>query len=474
MATKKRASRKQRERMDSPRNTSGSGKMIDEKSVKALAKQGLSLLRFGAYEWGKLEETRHGGTRFSLNFPHNIARSARPNSIVLIGLEGKGAHLSIGLVRTIQAISTFESRVMFDLVHPIKPRFLTALLRKVTDASLRTGVAKLASSEEDFQAVSPKLGERLIQHLAVVPENGPALQRLIAHINQPKHFNNAKPLQRDAITLAIKAFGLGDGATAISLPGDDTALASVRLHEDAVIEHEARWLPGWHLSNSDLTGRAVFTRQSDTLHVFTANKRPLEELFGVDLIYLNEPRGALVMVQYKMMEPQVRKHRSPELWMDSFEGPGEQEWGVSINQQFKDELARMKRFDQDLSPNGPYRLNSGAFFFKLVKRYASTNTAGILLSLGHLEQMLAEGVATGPRAGLRVGYRKLKGHYLRSDAFVELVRSGYIGTRGATTEHLQSLINLTLTGGRAVVAALQTVITSHGTGRSIRSEHPEE
>jgi hypothetical protein len=119
-----------------------------------------------------------------------------------------------------------------------------------------------------------------------------------------------------------------------------------------------------------------------------------------------------------------------------------------------------------LSPGGPYRLNSSAFFFKLVKRFASTNTAGILLSLGHLEQLLAEGVATGPRAGLRLAYGSLKGHYLRGDAFVELVRSGYIGTRGATTEHLQALIAATLANGRAAVAALQTERTRHGPGRS--------
>ncbi|MER8453833.1 hypothetical protein NKG60_28360 [Mesorhizobium sp. M1428] len=44
--------------------------------------------------------------------------------------------------------------------------------------------------------------------------------------------------------------------------------------------------------------------------MWTANHRPLEHLVGVDLIYLNESRGALLMVQYEMMEPQPgRKDR---------------------------------------------------------------------------------------------------------------------------------------------------------------------
>ncbi|MGO9769309.1 MAG: hypothetical protein ACLPSW_07090 [Roseiarcus sp.] len=51
---------------------------------------------------------------------------------------------------------------------------------------------------------------------------------------------------------------------------------------------------------------------------------------------------------------------------------------------------------------------------------------------------------------------------LRSDPFVELVRSGYIGTRGATTDHLQGLIDAALTDGRAVVAAIQTAMAERG------------
>jgi hypothetical protein len=43
--------------------------------------------------------------------------------------------------------------------------------------------------------------------------------------------------------------------------------------------------------------------------VFTANKRPLEELFGVDLTYLNKARGALVIVQYNTLEHEKRSRR---------------------------------------------------------------------------------------------------------------------------------------------------------------------
>jgi hypothetical protein len=41
---------------------------------------------------------------------------------------------------------------------------------------------------------------------------------------------------------------------------------------------------------------------------------------------------------------------------------------------------------------------------------------------------------------------------------VELIRSGYVGTRGATTTHLQTLIDASLDGGKAVVAGVQSAL----------------
>lgn len=109
----------------------------------------------------------------------------------------------------------------------------------------------------------------------------------------------------------------------------------------------------------------------------------------------------------------------------------------------------------DLAPDGPYRLNSSAFFLKFVRRDALLDGAGVILSLGHLQQLLRQGALVGPRGGLRLGFKDLAGHYLRAEAFVELLRSGYIGTRAATTQQLTSLMDAALLGGRAVVAAVE-------------------
>lgn len=426
--------------------------------VKNLSQKPVSLLRVSPDEWSAIAETRRQGARFSLNFPHGTARGGQRSGLVLIATTDPAPALRLGLIASIAATSTFDSRVVFDLVSLVAPGSLARLLQGVTAPNLRTPRDRLGSGTAQFERVSPKLGAALIAAIVEYPENIPPLTRILAHLRRPARYNNARGLQQDAVALAIKAFGGTDGASSIALPGDDTAIATVRVLEDAAIEHDARWMPGWRLADSDLTGRATFARRDEQLDVFTANKRPLEELFGVDLIYLNKARGALVMVQYKMLEPEGPARRPGMGALFEDDEADEREWIVRINDQFTDELSRMRRFDCDLAPDGPYRLNSGAFFFKLVRRNAATKSAGILLSLGHLDHLMEGGELTGPAGGLRISYQSLDGHYLRNDGFVELIRSGYIGTRGATTDHMQALIEGSLRGGKAVVAAIRTAL----------------
>ncbi len=424
--------------------------------MKELTRRGLALLRFSEAAWENIEQTRHRGTRFSLTFSHEVARSGRKQSLALILTEGDEPRLRLGWIRSVQTITTFDSRVVFDLVRPILPSSLAELLKPLEKTKLRSSSISLAVDDQPYRRISPKLGERLISDIAAIPENGPVFQLILAQMNKPGRFENARAMQQDAVNLALKTFGVVDGATSIVLPGGDSALATVRLQEDAVIEHDARAIPGWRLAKSDITGRAFFEKRGERLEVVTANKRPLEQLLGVDLIYFNRTQNSLVMVQYKMMEPEERQRRRVMIGSYANNELDEQEWLVPIDTQFRDELARMTTFDKDLAPDGPYRLNSSAFFIKLVKRYASTDAASILLSLGHLNQLIADGQLTGKRGGLRIGYRGLGGHYLRTDPFVDLVRSGYIGTRGTTTEHFSALIDAALNGGRAVVAAMHT------------------
>jgi len=64
---------------------------------------------------------------------------------------------------------------------------------------------------EKYAAVSPKLASALIRIIASIPENRPAVQRILARMDVPRRFENARALQQDALRTALRAY---DGAQA--------------------------------------------------------------------------------------------------------------------------------------------------------------------------------------------------------------------------------------------------------------------
>ena len=137
-----------------------------------------------------------------------------------------------------------------------------------------------------------------------------------------------------------------------------------------------RDLPGFDLISADVTGRAVFQKRDERLVIYTANKLPLEQMLGVDLIYINETRGNIVMVQYKMLEEDKQDHDN-------------RDWIFRPDQQLRDEIERMKLpgFKGELSD---YRLSSNPFYFKFVKRkIVDDSHQSFIVSLEHLNQILA-------------------------------------------------------------------------------------
>jgi hypothetical protein len=236
---------------------------------KDLSTKSVSLLRVSPEQWRAIADTHRQGARFSLNFPHEEAHEGQRGGLVLISTPGLEPALRIAVIGSIGATATFDSRVVFDLVSPITPDSLERLVESVTAPGLRASRDRLAAGESGFERISTKLGQALITAIAAEPANASALLRILAQLRRPTRYNSVRALQQDALALAIKAFGGSDEASSIALADDDTAIATVRVLEDAAIEHDARWMPGWRLTDSDLTGRATFENRGERLDVFT-------------------------------------------------------------------------------------------------------------------------------------------------------------------------------------------------------------
>jgi hypothetical protein len=157
------------------------------------------------------------------------------------------------------------------------------------------------------------------------------------------------------------------------------------------------------------------------------------------------------MVQYKMLEEDKK-------------GSGNRDWLFRPDKQLRDEIARMQLPDVGGSLTD-YRLSRNPFFFKFVKRkVADDSHQSFLVSLDHLNQILAAPETKGPKGGIRLSYEALDGTYLREADMLGLIRSGYVGTHRAETEALATIIAEVAKGNRAVVLAWQQKVQSGGDG----------
>jgi hypothetical protein len=425
--------------------------------LKRLAEEKqLIVIRFDEAEWQSLNDSRRGIHEFTVARAHGLFEGlGTPAPCLIVGtdvhdefsddkLASKSLHF--GLISSRSPITTLESRIKVRRCMRIQPDSEAGLRKLVTAKPHAKSLADRLRFKSSVVELSPKLGSHLIERLASIPQNHGAMRAVAESLSSPKRYRDATSLQEDAIRTALRAFGLtpDDQATSLELvEGRETALGRVSIMEDAVVEHDARHLPGYGLIESHLTGRAIFIRNDERLEIYTANRRDLEHVFGVDLIYLNASRKNIVMLQYKMLKP---LHKD-----------GETDWIYRPNAKLDNEIRRMRKFAVAHPPGlHEYRLNPAVFYLKFVKRDGMIRNGGIITPIDHFEKLRNDPACKGPRGGLRISYDTLAGRYMRQGAFLDLVRSGYIGAHAETTQHIRILVEAVLANDRAVVAAIQT------------------
>ena len=318
--------------------------------------------------------------------------------------------------------------------------------KEITNTLLKHHLRDRVPTDDDFSILSPKLSAHLVGSLTRDPYNHAALETALSLLPGLRRPSNNTWAQEDAIHLAMAAFGIqSQTPSEVLLKNGATSglgMVGTHLYEDSIVSSDASQLPGFNAIAFDVTGRTIFERGAERLIIYTANRLPLEEMFGVDLIYINETKGNIVMLQYKMLEEERQSDVSSD-------------WLFRPDNQFQEEVARMQI---PASPGAimDYRLNSSPFFFKFVKRRLIGNSpTSFLVSLDHLKQILASPESLGPRGGVRVSYDTLDGTYLRQDDMISLIHSGYVGTYRTQTEALATLIDAVSRGNRALVLAWQ-------------------
>ena len=418
-------------------------------------KKPMILIRFDEAFSESLHNSMQGFEHLTIAKPHSVFQDFKLPTVCLLEIQEQGETKCYLATATRKiGVSLFDTRLTIKKLRPVTPSSLHEIERKVTDTRMKRLLNSRLQLEGGFSILSSKLSAHLIDLLAQDPDNHSALDTALSLLPRLRQTANINWEQEDAIRSVIAAFGIRANAIPVQVvlkrdASSGLSLLGAHLYEDNVVHADASQLPGFDAIAPDVTGRAVFEKRDERLVIYTANKLPLEKMLGVDLIYINETRGNIVMVQYKMLE-------------EGKQGGVRHDWLFRPDKQLRDEIARMKLPDFQGALTD-YRLSRNPFYFKFVKRkIVDDSHQSFLVSLAHLNQILASPEAKGPKDGIRLSYDDLDGTYLREADMISLIRSGYIGTHRAETEALSTIISSAAKGNKALVLAWQRKVHERG------------
>ncbi len=418
-------------------------------------KKPLIIVRFDNEESERLNESRRGMERFSFARRHEALEYMQFPTLVLAEFcERDEVSCYVGVCLSKRPVTTLESSLKLVKLRQIDLRSLDHLLNETTDERFKTALSKKLAEGPFVACLSPKLSSHLIGILLSNGRNQGPFETAANALPRLRTVGTISWAQNDAIQIALAVFGVGKDAVAEETKvraGKDSGLTSfsTRILEDNVIAADASFVPGFEFVGRDLTGRATFRDGERELDIYTANRGPLEELLGVDLIYVHQHTANIVMIQYKMLEPV---------------GEGLQRDHVfRPDSQIEAELSRMNLPTTEVSCE-TYRMHRSPFYLKFVARTGNgSNHRAFVLSKDHYDLLLNLPASRGPNGGIRISYNSLRGHYLRESDLVGLIRSGYIGTYPGETAALATIIEEVSRGNRSLVLAWQ---------KSVRSDSP--
>lgn len=416
---------------------------LQEDLIKWVESHPIILIKLESADADHIQET--GKDKFTIAKKHGVFEKIKIPALCIVTLENES--LQIAVIKNKAAVSTFETRITIVKMRALDSESLETISGEIKDRRILSFYNRMEWIDDFLAVLTPKLSVEFLRILLASANNHQALEIAASQISKLFPTPRRQWEQEDAVNIALESFGINDrcGPPEILIKSNSrSTLANYGkyLFEDNVVHADASHLPGFDIIASDVTGRAIFTKADERLIVYTANKLPLEEMLGVDLIYINEIRGNIIMVQYKMLEEVESQDTAAD-------------WIFRLDEQVHKEVKRMK-LPPVKDTITDYRLNANPFYFKFVQRKTlDDKPKSFLISLDHFEYLRSSPDVKGPKGGIRISYNTLAGTYLRAKDIIRLIRSGYIGTHSSQTKALAPIIESVSKGNRALVLAWQ-------------------
>ncbi|MBD9389667.1 hypothetical protein IB237_20945 [Agrobacterium sp. AGB01] len=392
------------------------------------------------------------------SFPH--ARGA-PLVCFILNSRGRISHIANGR-RGVNA-GTFQSRLNLSDIEPFQTKLTAQDIIEGVPARNRKVV------EERFKhggLLTPKAFEEVVDLVArLAPETAPSIDRFTKATRRrlatlDRSAREALGAQKESVATAMLLAGIERSPLQEWVLRDDEApgsfldgLKQSRQREDEMIIRDMADVPGYDfIRRVPKASAALFVdEESGTrLTVVLANRLPLEEQTGTDLIYYNETFKSFILVQYKAMENDKAEgavFRFPE-------------------KQLSEEIARMDAFVTEinkLQEEGTiddFRLNNEPFFLKFCPRIqfdpdSSGVTKGMYVPLSYWKRLADHDGMVGPRGGRRLAYSNVR-RYFDNSSFASMVKGAWIGTVVSQSSVIERWMKEVIETGRAIAFAVKT------------------
>jgi hypothetical protein len=261
---------------------------------------------------------------------------------------------------------------------------------------------------------------------------------------------------RDAFGLAMQMTGFSrDPLNRWEQPHDPdqqtgsfvSGLPEGRAHERDLIRHDAERFLDWLGVDLPQLAWRLYVKGDQQLCIADVDTEREEIALGIDLIYYQETRSSLTMVQYKAME------RDGDDWSYRPSGDG----------RIAGQLDRMRAVDekclQSALPGDDYRLSAAPCWIKLCR---SENVIprtdelirGMYLARAYFERLKDDPgtPCRGERGAVRFSYGTVP-RYLDNTTFAQLVADGWIGSSGTGTGLIKEQIEASRAGQREPILA---------------------
>jgi hypothetical protein len=367
----------------------------------------------------------------------------------------KGASAGTGLVRlNMSSLQLLARPILFDELISRAPARLRRPLGKILDGGGQLPPKSLGAVIDALLSLEPGLSSRLERFSERRAE-------LLARLTRIGRSNLA--VQKETLTVALQIAGIETEEVLTWSPSDGTprffleGLPEATVREDAMLASDFADLPGFSTVRKFSFAAKMFQSRRDPrirLKVMMANRLPLEQQTGADLIYYNETYRSFVMVQYKAME-------------QGSDGP-EFRWG--LKDQLADEIARMdglletlKTLPEDRTP-ASFRLHTNPFFLKLCPKIVFNPddkglVPGMYLPLDLWKSLASDPVTEGPRGGRFINYDNV-GRKLTNPDFVTLAANAWVGTTVPQSVILEKVIETIIQSGKTVTFAVKSQFPS--------------